>query len=479
MIVIVPHMVLERILDHAGSYIDKEVIGVLLGRTVDNIIEITNIVPYPEASYPERAVLPANFLYNTIGDEMRERGYQINVKGYYRSHPPDVFPLTFSQIDFTQYEELQNIFARKQPFLAIIVNPVSRKYVFLTLDVGKREISLDHFTYHNLTWIDYAVKRFSDGFSPYRVDPQTGEGVLHPEFKNFLDRLSQKYEQKKIVTIMLDNATKYREILEKLDGKLAGIEELKEAFSKAKTHYYNEDYVKADTLLEAFIKTYTEQVADKIEPLEELPEPGENQLVTRINQKIHMLIKYMGKAFPYDSTRIAQILLDIERKIDELGEPFCHMGIDKTFSLSLPSALDITEDHLKFVEDIIDSQITANLGGNTLDKIESSLKPTERGDRVTFINQLLRAYLEHCYEGTREALNDEINDALILTYVKKGYTIKGLFFENLQLATDNLKEIFADDFQEILPEIENYIKKKIQKDKGTETLERLISSLRS
>jgi len=385
-IVIVPHMVLERILDHAGSYIDKEVIGVLLGRTVDNIIEITNIVPYPEASYPERAVLPANFLYNTIGDEMRERGYQINVKGYYRSHPPDVFPLTFSQIDFTQYEELQNIFARKQPFLAIIVNPVSRKYVFLTLDVGKREISLDHFTYHNLTWIDYAVSQFSDGFSPYRVDPQTGEGVLHPEFKNFLDRLSQKYEQKKIVTIMLDNATKYREILEKLDGKLAGIEELKEAFSKAKTHYYNEDYVKADTLLEAFIKTYTEQVADKIEPLEEMA---------------------------------------------------------------------------------------------ALEEKEYSVKPGDYAEKITFINGLLHAYFGEYYEGTTETLNDEINEVLILEYVKRGYTIRGLFFENLQLAIDNLKEIFKDNFQNILSEIEKFIKNRIQEDIGTENLEDLTVSLKN
>lgn len=484
MIVIIPEMILTEIQDHAHSHPDREVIGVLLGKTTSNgrIIEITDIVSYPEAAYPERAVLPGSFLYNRIGDEIRERNDTVNVKGYYHSHPPDVYPLKFSQIDFRQYEDLQNVFARKQPFLSIIVDPISREYVFLTLDVDRREIHLKPFTYENLVWVDYAVKRFSDGFSPYRIDPKTGEGIFHPKFHSYLDKISLKYKQKKIVKIMFCNALKYRENMKKHSDKIEDIEDMIEMFGEAENLYYNEDFVEADRLLEQFIKAYVDRVSERIEEIEERAAgliTENSPQVVKVNRKMHMLVKNMEKVFPHDAARIAGIILGIKRKIDDLGEPFCYIGIDKSMELTFPPRVSITEDHLKYVEDMVDEEIIEHLGQDALDNLEKHLESREQGARqVDFINYLLHSYFQHYYKNTKEKLQDEINEALIFKYIKKGYSLKGLFFEDLTLAVDNLKEIFGHSYQEALSDIEEFIKEKIQKDIGMENLQELLYTLR-
>lgn len=482
-IVVMPTTILNEILDHAGSHPDKEIIGVFLGKSLGKVMEITDIVSYPEASYPERAVLPGTFLYGKIGDEIRERDYSVNVKGYYHSHPPDVFPLKFSHIDFRQYEDLQNIFARKQPFLAIIVNPVTRAYVFLTLDVDRREIQLEPFSYENLIWVDYAVKRFSDGFTPYRIDPQTGERALHPKFQSLLDNLVQKYDQKKIVTIMFRNALAYKKAIQQYADESEDAQNLLEMFEKARTLYYSEDFIGADKLLEQFIKEYVESLSEKIEEIKEtIEKPARSsQLVTKINKKMYYLVKAMEKVFPQDVPRIAGVMLDIKRKIDECGEPFCYIQIDKTMKLTLPSTGGLTEEHLEYVETIVNEQIIEHLGQDTLEKMEQYLesKGEKKVDRITFINRLLNSYFQRYYDSTEEQLHDEINEALILKYIKKGYSMKGVFFENCALAEDNLKEIFGDNFQEVLPEIENFLEEKIRKDIGTEPLQELLHSIKT
>lgn len=476
-IVIVPKMILDEILDHAGSHPDREVIGVLLGKSMGKIIEITDIVSYPEASYPEKAVLPGTFLYGRIGDEMRERNYSVNVKGYYHSHPPDIFPLKFSQIDMRQYEDLQNIFARKQPFLAIIVNPDTREYAILTLDIDGREIHLEPFYYENLVWVDYAVKRFTDGFSPYRIDPKTGEGTLHPKFRSFLEKMAKKYEKKKIVKIMLQNALKYGENMEKYAGEIENAQNLLKILQEAKALYFTEDFAKADRLLEQFIKSYVEEVSDKIEELHEPttePVTASSQSVSRINQKMHALVRDLGKRFPNDAARIAGIVLDMKRKIDDLGEPYCYIGIDKAMNLIIPPGVSLTVDHLKHVEDMLDEEIIEHLGQDYLGNLER-LPESEDLDDVEAINHLLDSYYQHYYEGTSEQLMEEINEALIFKYVKKGYSMKGLIFENLTLSRDTLREIFGDSYQNILHDIGDFIKDKIQKDIGTERLQELLS----
>lgn len=490
MIVIIPKMILDVILDHAGSHPDREVIGALLGKSIGNgrVIEITDIVSYPEASHPEKAVLPGTFLYNRIGDEIRERNYSVNVKGYYHSHPPDVFPLKFSQIDYKQYEELQNVFARKQPFLAVIVDPVNKKYEFLTLDIDKREIHLEPFAYGNLIWVDYAVKRFSDGFSPYRIDPQTGEGIVHPEFQSFLDNLSQKYKQKKVVNVMFSNALRYRENMEKYADELGDTHDLLEMFQEAKVLYFDENFIKADSLLEQFIKTYVETVSEKIDELEERGREAVTESspsVVRLNQKIHNMVKGMETEFSHDAAKIAGIILDIKQKIDDLGEPFFYIGIDKGMKLQIPSKTFITEDHLKYVENIIDEQIIEHLGHDYLEKMEKQLEfKVLDADRVHFINQLLSAYFQLHHDGTADELNDTINQALIskyiekiYKYIKEDYSIKELFFENLKLVEGSLKDVFKEDFQRVLLDVESFLKEEIQKTIGTEKFQELLDRL--
>lgn len=484
MIVIVPKMILDEILEHASSNPEKEVIGVLLGKSMDRLIEITDIVSYPEASYPERAMLPGNFLYSRIGDEIRERNYSVNVKGYYHSHPPDVFPLKFSHVDFRQYEDLQSIFARKQPFLAIIVDPVSRNYSFLTLDVDRREIRLEPFSYENLLWVDYAVKRFSDGFSPYHIDPRTGEGTIDKQFQSLLHNLSQKYEQKEIVRVMLHNAEEYKKELEEHGDSIEGVQNLLELFREAKMLYFSENFIEVDKSLEQFIKEYVENLSGRIEEVKEKTVEAitwSSRLVLKINQKIHHLIEAIEREFPHDSTKIAAVMLDIRREIDDLGEPFCRIQIDKAMKLTIPPTEGISEEHLEYVEKLIDERIIEHLGEETLERMEHYLEPGEQEKigQVDIINHLLDSYFKHYYAGTRQQLTDEINEALIFYYIRKGYSIKGLFFENLALVLDNLREIFGDDIQEVLPDIETFLKEKIRRDIGIENLNKLLGHLRN
>lgn len=470
-------------MQHAGSHPEKEVIGVLLGKSLGPIMEITDVISYPEASSPERAVLPEKFLYEKIGDEIRERDYAVNVKGYYHSHPPNTFPLRFSSVDFNQYQSLQEVFARKQPFIAIIVNPRSKGFVLLTLDIDGREIRLKPFPYGNLVWFDYAVKKFSDGFCPYRISLQTGEGILDEKFESLLDTLSEKYERKQIVKTMLSNASKYKEYVEKYEEVIANAETLKETFKEARNLYFKENLKKSDELLEQFIKYYVENVSQQIEALEN--EQAESrtdsaQSITVINQKIHYLMKGAERMFPRDTGEIVGIILDIKKKINELGEPFQHVDIDRSVRVILPPGTIIAETHLKLVEDIIDEKIVECMGLEALEKIEGFLESdgTET-NRISFINHLLRTYLEYSYSGTEEQLNDEINEALILRYIKQGYSMNGLFFLGLSVAEDNLEQMFRDDFHNVLADIEDFLKEKIKKDAGAGTLQELLTRVKN
>ena len=139
----------------------NEVIGVFMGKRIDNYIEIVDIIESPYTFSDVEVEIPMEFILNKIVPRIRESNYEINVKGYYHSHLG--YALTFSNVDKEQYEKFLRNWAKDsegniEPFISLIIDPTQgNRFKIVTLWKGipvPLPIYKDK-RYKNLIYVDF------------------------------------------------------------------------------------------------------------------------------------------------------------------------------------------------------------------------------------------------------------------------------------------------------------------------------------
>lgn len=314
MIVVIPDVVLGEVKNHASSELEKEIIGVFIGRNLyETFIEIVDILKCPDTVSEYMAKIPFEFFVSISNDIHKRNDSSISMKGYYHTHLPRVFPLIFSDIDKDQYIELQRNWAENEPFIALIMDPTTGNYEILTLDRHNEMIKLKKEKYKNLILIDYGAVR---GFeNEYYLDRKQMESIL--------DELSEKYEKKEKAKKELNKLSKAAELLDNY-RHIKEIEEFINKVNELHEHYYTEEFNIVSSSIYS-LKEEFKELWRKIEKLKKTQKKGEKNKPYREILVLENLIEKYYKEHWKETQEDLSFILD--------GKIKRECGISATFSI--------------------------------------------------------------------------------------------------------------------------------------------------
>jgi proteasome lid subunit RPN8/RPN11 len=116
---------------------DREIIGILVGRTENHTIVITEAVSGEQESGDVRAQLPPSTIAK-VTDRILKGEIQGRIVGWYHSHPG--FGLFMSGTDISTQQNLQQFSSK---VTALIVDPETEKFAFFTLHEPQGVVQLD------------------------------------------------------------------------------------------------------------------------------------------------------------------------------------------------------------------------------------------------------------------------------------------------------------------------------------------------
>jgi proteasome lid subunit RPN8/RPN11 len=121
---------LKKVMEHAKSTADVEVIGFLIGRMEEEAraLIIDDIADGLAKSGVAKAVMPAETIAK-IADDIIKKRIRGNIVGWYHSHPK--FGLFLSDVDIRTQAKLEQF---SQYVVALVVDPTSDEVGFFTLD---------------------------------------------------------------------------------------------------------------------------------------------------------------------------------------------------------------------------------------------------------------------------------------------------------------------------------------------------------
>lgn len=127
---------MDKVAEHARSGGYKEVVGVLIGRVVDQTIVIEDAVSGGIESTQTRARLPPETMAKIADDIVKQR-IQGNIVGWYHSHPRH--GIFMSNVDTETHSNLQQF---SSYIAAMVIDPTTDQVGFFTLDSSGRSQSI-------------------------------------------------------------------------------------------------------------------------------------------------------------------------------------------------------------------------------------------------------------------------------------------------------------------------------------------------
>lgn len=125
---------IEKIKEHANKNINKEVIGLLIGRMEGNTLIVEDSVTGEIVSERTRALIVPETIAK-IADEIVSGKIKGNVVGWYHSHPG--FGVFMSEIDIKTQMKMQQF----SPYIvALIIDPTKDEMGLFTLDINTRTL---------------------------------------------------------------------------------------------------------------------------------------------------------------------------------------------------------------------------------------------------------------------------------------------------------------------------------------------------
>jgi len=127
---------MDKVAEHAQSGGYREVVGVLIGRVVDQTIVIEDAVSGGIESTQTRAKLPPETMAKIADDIVKQR-IQGNIVGWYHSHPRH--GIFMSDVDAETHSNLQQF---SSYIAAMVIDPTTDQVGFFTLDGSGKSQSI-------------------------------------------------------------------------------------------------------------------------------------------------------------------------------------------------------------------------------------------------------------------------------------------------------------------------------------------------